>query len=68
MDNDVGNLRERAASLFALALRAAEHGQSVLATDLTALASEALSHAEAVGEGRACHCEGPRNHEQVALK
>ncbi len=48
---DVTELRERAARLLALALRAQAHGQNRIAEELTELASEDLTHAEQI-DGR----------------
>ena len=45
MDSDVARLRERADHLFAIALRAREHGQTVVAEELTELATEVLDQA-----------------------
>ncbi len=45
---DVTELRERAARLLALALRAQGHGQNRIAEELTELASEDLTHAEQI--------------------
>jgi hypothetical protein len=42
MDNDVVRVRERADSLFAIALRARERGQITVAEELTQLAAEVL--------------------------
>ncbi len=44
----VTELRERAARLLALALRAQEHGQAMVAEELTELASEDLTHVEQI--------------------
>ena len=44
--NDAEQLRDRAAKLFALALKAREREQPEYAVELTQFASEALAHAE----------------------
>ncbi len=41
-------LRERAAHLLALALRAHEHGQTTVADELTEMALKDLTHAEVI--------------------
>jgi hypothetical protein len=45
MDGNVVRLRERADHLFAIALRAREHGQTAVAAELTELAVEVLDQA-----------------------
>ena len=45
MDGNVARLHERAVHLFAIALRAREHGQTAVAEELTQLAAEVLDHA-----------------------
>ncbi len=45
---DVAELRERAARLLALALRAQEYGQVTVAEELAELASDDLVHAEEI--------------------
>ncbi len=47
MEN-VAQLRERAAQLLALALRAHEHGQATVADELTEMALKNLTHAEVI--------------------
>ena len=49
MDSDVTRLRERAVRLFAIALRAREHGQTAVAEELTQLAAEVLDRAADIG-------------------
>ncbi len=46
VDEDAVRLRERAARLLALAMRAQEHGQTSVSMELTTLASDILAHAE----------------------
>ncbi len=46
--SNVTQLRERAAQLLALALRAQEHGQTIVADELTEMALKDLTHAEVI--------------------
>jgi hypothetical protein len=65
MDDDSKQLRDRAARLFALALRAEEDSRTDDAKDLVQLAFEALAHAESIERRMATqqkpdHCEKKR--------
>jgi hypothetical protein len=62
MDDDLKQLRDRTARLFALALRAEEDGRTDDAKELVQLAFEALAHADSIERRMATqqapdHCE-----------